>query len=267
MTATSMDQTPLARRRHGRLQRHRPELARVLAANGFDLILAAEDPRIEEAAVRLREHGGAVRPVQVELRTAAGVDELYRTCAATGPVDVAALNAGVGRGGPFIENDLTDEVAIIDLNITSTVRLAKKLLPEMVRRGEGRVLVTSSIASMMPGTYQAVYNASKSFLQSFTEAVAEELREEPVTITSLMPGPTETEFFHRAEMDDTQVGSSSKDDPAQVAEQGFRALMAGKDKIVAGSAGTKAQGVMSDVLPDRLKAVMHRRMAAPGSGR
>jgi uncharacterized protein len=173
----------------------------------------------------------------------------------------------VGRGGPFIENDLADEMAIIDLNITSTVRLAKKLLPEMVRRGEGRVLVTSSIASMMPGTYQAVYNASKSFLQSFTEAVAEELREEPVTITSLMPGPTETEFFHRAEMDDTQVGSSSKDDPAQVAEQGFRALMAGKDKIVAGSAGTKAQGVMSDVLPDRLKAVMHRRMAAPGSGR
>jgi short-subunit dehydrogenase len=128
------------------------------------------------------------------------------------------------------------------------------------------VLITSSIASTMPGSFQAVYNASKSFLQSFAQALQNELKDTEVTITSLMPGPTDTNFFHRADMDDTAVGQGSKDDPAQVAKQGFDALMAGKERIVGGSVTTKAQEAANKVLPDKLKAAAHRQMAEPGSG-
>jgi short-subunit dehydrogenase len=134
----------------------------------------------------------------------------------------------------------------------------------MVARNDGKVLITSSIASTMPGSFQAVYNASKSFLQSFAEALQNELKDTGVTITSLMPGPTETNFFRRAGMLDTRVGQSSKDDPADVAQQGFEALMAGKDKVLASSVKTKVQGVANRVLPDKVKAAAHRLMAEPG---
>ena len=239
------------------------ELARQFTENGFDLVVSAEDEQIEAAAAELRASGADVRAVRADLRTAEGVHVLHE--AVGRPLDAAALNAGVGRGGAFLDTDIDDEVEIIDLNVTSTVRLAKLVLRDMAARGQGRVLVTSSIASTMPGTYQAVYNASKSFLQSFSEAVAEELRDTGVTVTSLMPGPTETEFFHRADMDDTKVGSASKDDPAQVAKQGFDALMSGERKVVAGSLSTKASGVANAVLPDAVKGRMHRKMAEPGS--
>jgi short-subunit dehydrogenase len=242
------------------------ELAKQFAENGFDLLVNAEDARLDEAAAELRASGADVRAVRADLRTAGGVEELYAAITATGrPVDAAALNAGVGQGGAFLDTELADELDIIDLNITSTVRLAKRLLRDMAVRDEGRILITSSIASTMPGSFQAVYNASKSFLQSFAEALQNELQNTGITITSLMPGPTETDFFHRADMDDTKIGASSKDDAAQVAEQGFRALMKGEAKIVAGSVGTKAQGVANKVLPDKLKAAAHRKMAEPGS--
>jgi short-subunit dehydrogenase len=242
------------------------ELAKQFAENGFDLLVNAEDDRLGDAAAKLRATGADVRAVRADLRTVDGVEQLYRAITGTGrPVAAAALNAGVGQGGPFLDTDLADEIDIIDLNITSTVRLAKRLLRDMAVRDEGRILVTSSIASTMPGSFQAVYNASKSFLQSFAEALQNELKDTGITITSLMPGPTETDFFHRADMDDTKVGTSPKDDPAQVAEQGFRALMKGEAKIVAGSVSTKAQGVANTVLPDKLKAAAHRQMAEPGS--
>ena len=172
-----------------------------------------------------------------------GVNAVWAAVGATGrALDAAALNAGVGQGGAFVDTDIADEQEIIDTNISSTVRLAKLVLRDMNGRGEGRVLFTSSIASTMPGSFQAVYNASKSFVQSFAEALQEELKDSGVTITSLMPGPTETNFFHRADMDDTKVGASSKDSAEQVAKQGFEALMKGDKKIVAGGFGTKAQG-------------------------
>jgi short-subunit dehydrogenase len=135
----------------------------------------------------------------------------------------------------------------------------------MNARGEGRVLFTSSIASTMPGSFQAVYNASKSFVQSFAEALRNELKDTEVTITALMPGPTDTEFFDRADMLDTRVGASEKDDPAVVAKQGFEALMKGKEKVVGGSMKTKVQGAAAKVMPDSVKAQMHRKMAEPGS--
>jgi uncharacterized protein len=243
------------------------ELAKQFAQNGFDLLVTAEDDGLESAADQLQSMGTQVHSARADLSTFNGVEQLYAAITATGrPVSAAALNAGVGQGGAFIDTDLADELKIIDLNVKSTVHLAKRLLPEMVARDDGRVLITSSIASTMPGPFQAVYNASKSFLQSFAEALDNELKNTKVTITSLMPGPTETNFFHRAGMDDTMVGQSSKDDPAQVAKQGFDALMEGKSKIIAGSVTTRAQGVTSGVLPDKLKAAAHRQMAEPESG-
>ena len=147
------------------------------------------------------------------------------------------------------------------------MHLAKLLVRDMVARDEGRILFVSSIASTMPGSFQAVYNASKSFVQSFAMALRDELKDTPVTVTSLMPGPTDTEFFERADMLDTKVGAGDKDDPADVARKGFEALMAGNERVVAASLSTKLQGRGSRLLPDSAKAAMHRRMAEPGSGR
>lgn len=243
------------------------ELARQFGQNGFDLLINAEDSHLHAAADRLRASGSQVEAVQMNLRTYEGVEALYAAIRGTGrPVAAAALNAGVGRGGAFLDIDLADDLEIIQLNVASTVHLAKHLLRDMAARDEGRLLVTSSVASSMPGSFQAVYNASKSFLQSFAEALQNELKDSGVTVTSLMPGPTETNFFDRAQMLDTKVGQAKKDDPARVAEQGFKALMAGRNRVVAGSAKTKAQEAASKVLPDTVKAEGHRRMAEPGSG-
>jgi len=245
------------------------ELAKQFVQNGYDVRMTAEDDDIEQAAADLRRDGRhEVITVRADLATFDGVEELYAAVRATGrPVDAIAINAGRGIGGAFVgQTDLRQELNVIDVNVTSTVHLAKRVLPDLVARGAGRVLFTSSIASMMPGTYQAVYNASKSFVQSFAEALRNELKDTGVTVTALMPGPTDTNFFHRAEMDDTRVGAGSKDDPAVVAEQGFKALMKGEEKVVAGSVKTKVQAAASKVMPDSAKAQMHRRMAEPGSG-
>ena len=243
------------------------ELARQFADNGFDLVVNAEDAGLAAAAQELRGGGAGVQEVQADLRSPDGVARVWSTTRADGrPLAAAALNAGVGQGGAFLDTDIADEQEIIDTNISSTVRLAKLVLRDMAGRGDGRVLFTSSIASTMPGTYQAVYNASKSFVQSFAQAVQEELRDSGVTITSLMPGPTETDFFHRAGMDDTRVGSGSKDSAAQVAKQGYEALMAGEKKLVGGGVGTRVQGAAAKVLPDSVKGVLHKNMAEPGSG-
>ena len=245
------------------------ELARQFVEHGYDVLMAAEDDAIEQAAADLRRDGRhEVIAVRADLATFDGVEEVYAAILAAGrPVDAIAINAGRGIGGDFVsQTDLREELNVIDVNVTSTVHLAKRVLPDLVARGAGRVLFTSSIASMMPGTYQAVYNASKSFVQSFAEALRNELKDTGVTVTALMPGPTDTNFFHRAEMDDTKVGASAKDDPAVVAKQGFEALMKGDEKVVAGSVKTKVQAAASKIMPDSAKAEMHRRMAEPGSG-
>jgi uncharacterized protein len=243
------------------------ELAKQFAANGFDLIIAAEDVGIHAVAARLESPETSVETVQVDLAKPQGVDSLYDRIRVLGrPLDAAALNAGTGAGGAFVgETRLQDELQIIDLNVRSTVHLAKLLLSDMVGHGEGRVLFTSSIASTMPGSFQAVYNASKSFVQSFALALRNELKDSGVTITALMPGPTDTEFFARAEMLDTKVGAGKKDDPADVARDGFQALMSGEERIVSASLTTKLQAGASRVLPDSAKAAMHRRMAEPDS--
>jgi short-subunit dehydrogenase len=245
------------------------ELAKVFAEEGFDLLIAAEDGELTTALDELKGSGANVEAHRVDLATEAGVIELYRHIQNTGrPVDALALNAGIGAGGAFAtETKLGDELKLIDLNVRSTVHLCKLVVADMVERDEGRILFTSSIASTMPGSFQAVYNASKSFVQSFALAIRNELKDTGITITSLMPGPTDTEFFERADMEDTKVGADEKDDPAEVARQGYDALIAGKDKVVGGSFKNKIQAVAGKVIPDSKKAEMHRQMAEPGSAK
>ncbi|HYI17664.1 MAG TPA: SDR family NAD(P)-dependent oxidoreductase [Solirubrobacteraceae bacterium] len=241
------------------------ELAKQFAAHDFDLLVAAEDERIADVAAGIAASGVQAEAVRVDLATSTGVEELYSRIEATGrPVAALALNAGVGAGGAFAtDTSLSDELRLIDLNVRSTVHLAKHVVRDMVARDEGRILFTSSIASTMPGAFQAVYNASKSFVQSFALALRNELKDTGVTVTSLMPGPTDTEFFERADMLDTRVGEGDKDDPADVARDGFEAMMNGEERVVSASAKTKLQGRTSRFMPDSAKAAMHRRMAEP----
>jgi len=243
------------------------ELAKQFAQNGFDLLIVADDSGIARAAENLRGLGARVDDVQTDLAKYEGVEDVYRRIRAFGqPVDAIALNAGVGAGGDFAhEDDLDAELNVIDLNVRSTVHLAKRVVKDMAARGQGRILFTSSIAATMPGTFNAVYNASKAFVQSFAQAIRSELKDSGVTITALMPGPTETNFFHRAGMEDTKVGTGEKDDPAEVAREGFEALMAGKDHVVAGSFMNKVQATMAHILPDTFTAELHRKQAEPGS--
>lgn len=243
------------------------ELAKQFAQNGFDLLVTATESSINQAAQAFEELGAKVETVQADLATYDGVETLYNKIKATGrPVDAIAINAGVGVGGEFTKTDLKDELNLINLNIVSSVHLAKRVVKDMALRGNGRILFTSSIAALMPGPFEAVYAASKAFIHSFCEALRNELKDTGVTVTALMPGPTDTNFFHRAGMDDTKVGASPKDDPAQVAKQGFDALMAGKDDIVAGSLKTKIAGTVTKVLPDTVTAEQHRQLSEPGSG-
>ena len=241
-------------------------LARQFVTHGYDVVVAAEDDDIHAAADELNRLGGEAQPVQVDLSTAEGVEGLAARVEGLGrPLDALALNAGVGVGGPFADNDLDAELRLVDLNVRSTVHLAKIVVPDMVARGAGKVLVTASIAATAPGPYHATYAASKAFVHSFAEAVRHELKDTGVTVTSLMPGPTDTPFFERAGMTDTKVASGPKDDPDEVAKDGFDALMAGKASVVAGSLKNRAQAEVSTHLPDTIAAAAQARMTQPGS--
>jgi short-subunit dehydrogenase len=243
------------------------ELAVQFAQAGFDLLIVAEDDGITQAAEDLKQLTPNVQSIQQDLASHEGVEAFYRAIAATGkPVDAIALNAGIGLGGKFWETDINKEMKIIDLNVMSSVHLAKRVVQDMVKRAQGgKILFTSSIAAEMPGTYSAVYNASKAFVHSFAEALHYELKEKGITVTAMQPGPTDTNFFHRAEMEDTKVGVQKKDDPAEVAKQGFEALMAGKDSVIVGSLKTRVQNAVNDLVPEQIKAGRHAKMTKPGS--
>jgi uncharacterized protein len=235
------------------------ELAKLFAEDGYDLIVAADEDAIHASADKLAACGTEVRAVQVDLRKPDDVERLYNSAIEGGRrLDAAALNAGTGGAGPFVDRNLDDDLNIVDLNVRSTTHLAKLVLRDMARRGSGKMLFTSSVASTMPGSLQTVYNASKSFIQSFAQALQDELRDTDITVTSLMPGPTETNFFKRSDMLDTLVGRMPKDDAGKVAKQGYVALMSGERKVVASSPLSKAMGLMNKVMPDSVKAVSSR---------
>lgn len=235
-------------------------LAHELAGRGYDLVLCAEDDALAAAAAGLPD-GTDVTTVVADLATFEGVEELVAAVATT-PLDVLALNAGVGLGGRFVETALADHLRLVHLDVVSLVHLAHRLLPRMLARRSGRVLVTSSVAATMPGPYYATYAASKAFAQSFTQALRSELHGTGVTLTALQPGPTDTEFFERAGMEQTIAGRGSKSDPADVARAGLDALLAGEDHVVVGLMG-KSQAAMSRVLPERAAAAVHGAFAKP----
>lgn len=241
-------------------------LAREFAEHGYDLIIAAEDGSLEEACEFLRGLGANVKAVQVDLRKFEEVERLYTEIQSYGqPVDAIAINAGVGVGGAFIYNSLEEEFDLINLNVKSVVHLTKRILPDMKMRNSGKILFTASVVSEAPAPFQAVYSASKAFVLNFAEAIRSELKDTNITITALMPGATETNFFHRAGLDDTKIGQSEKDLAADVAKDGFKALMRGDDKVIAHSMKSKAMGVMGKLLPDKVNAGMMRGMNEPGS--
>jgi len=240
------------------------ELAKLCAQNGYDLVIAADQAKIREAAEEFRALGAAVEAVEADLATLEGVDRLY--AAARGrPVDILMANAGHGLGHGFLDQDFTDARHVIDTNITGTIYLIQKVGRDMRARGEGKILITGSIAGFMPGSFQAVYNGTKAFIDSFSFALRNELKDTGVTVTCLMPGATETEFFARADMLDTDVGQSSKDDPADVAKTGFDAMMRGDGDIVSGWKN-KLTTALASVTPAGMLAEQHRKMAEPGSG-
>lgn len=242
------------------------ELAKQFAQNGFDLLIASGSEDIHKAARDLEAFGAQIQPVEANLAEHEGTHDLISAIEAAGrPVDAIAINAGVGVSGRFIETDLKEEMDMVRLNVMSTLHLAKYAAKAMAARGQGRILITSSIAGTMPTPYEAVYGATKAFDRSLSQSIREELKETGVTVTTLMPGATETNFFHRAGADDTKLGASEKDDPADVAKEGFEALMAGKDHVVAGSLKNKFQAAAGYALPDPLVAKAHAGMAAPGS--
>lgn len=238
------------------------ELAKLAAADGYDLLLAADTPFVDNSA----ELPGNTETLEVDLSTVEGVDRLL-AAAGDRQVDLLCANAGHGLGHAFLDQSVADWRHVIDTNITGTLYLLQKVLNPMVARNAGRVLVTGSIAGLIPGSFQAVYNGSKAFVDNFTDALRNEIKEsDGVTLTTLMPGPVETEFFHRADLDDTSVGQSdSKSDPADVATDGYEALKAGKASIVSGWKN-KVQAAMANVTPAGVLAEQHRKMAEPGSG-
>ena len=243
------------------------ELARLCAKNNYDLIIAADEARIEDAATELAGVGVSCSAVKCDLATPEGVATLTAAIAEAGrPVDILLANAGRGLGHAFLDQDLNEAMRVIHTNIDGTVRLIYAVAGGMRTRGQGRILITGSIAGLMPGTFQAVYNGSKAFLDSFSVALSNELKDSGVTVTCLMPGATETDFFERADMMDTNVGTSEKMSAAEVAKVGFDALMKGELEVVAGFAN-KFRAAMSHIVPDSALAQMHRKMAEPGTGK
>ncbi|TCH98121.1 SDR family NAD(P)-dependent oxidoreductase [Roseococcus sp. SYP-B2431] len=241
------------------------ELAICCAKYGYDLVVAADEPMIHEAAERFGSFGAQVTAVEADLSTLEGVDKLYAAIAGR-PVGALLANAGRGLGHGFLDQDFTDVRKVVDTNITGTLYLIQKVGRDMVMARSGRILITGSIAGYMPGTFQAVYNGSKAFIDSFSFALRNELNETGVTVTCLMPGPTETEFFQRAGLIDTKVGQAEKDSPTDVAETGFQAMLRGDGDIVSGWKN-KLQTALASITPSAVLAEQHRKMAEPGSGR
>jgi uncharacterized protein len=240
-------------------------LAKCCAAHGYGLLVAADEAEIHEVAGELRRGGGIVDAVQADLATLQGVDQLLAALNGR-PVDALLANAGRGLGRAFLDQDFAQVRHVIDTNVTGTLYLIQRVGREMRARKQGRILITGSIAGFMPGTYQAVYNGTKALLDSFSYALRAELQGSGVTVTCLMPGATETEFFERADMLDTKVGTGPKQDPDEVAKAGFEAMLRGEAEVITGWQN-KLRAAISKFGPATLAAEQHRAMAAPGTAK
>jgi short-subunit dehydrogenase len=241
------------------------ELARQCVQHGYDLLIAADQPKIQQAAQEFRGVGARVDAVEADLATLEGVDKLYGTLQGR-PVDALLANAGHGLGHAFLDQEFHKVRHVIDTNITGTIYLIQKVGRDMRARRQGRILIVGSIAGFTPGSFQAVYNGTKAFIDSFSFALRNEVKDQGITVTCLMPGATETEFFERADMLDTKIGAGKKDDPADVAKAGFDAMMRGDGDVVSGWKN-KLQTAIASVTPAGVLAEMHRKQAEPGSAK
>lgn len=241
------------------------ELAKCCAKGGFNLVIVADEPKIHEVAEELSRFGTAVESVEADLAKIEGADKAIAKVGAR-RVDALLANAGRGEGHSFFDQDFAAVKRVLDTNITGTIYLIQRIGREMRDRGEGKILITGSIAGFSPGPFNAVYNASKAFIDSFSFAIREELKDANVSVTCLMPGATETEFFERAGLTDTKLGQMKKDDPADVAEVGFRAMMEGDGDVVTGWYN-KVQSAIANITPASMLAAKHRKFAEPGSGK
>jgi short-subunit dehydrogenase len=241
------------------------ELAKLCAEKGFDLVIAADRPEINDVAQAFSQLGTEVVAVETDLATLEGVDQLV-TATRGRHVDTLIANARHGLGHAFLKQDFGEVRHVIDTNVTGTIYLVQKVGREMSARGHGRILIVGSVAGFIPGPFQAVYNGTKAFINSFSVALRNELKESGVTVTCLMPGATETEFFERARLLDTKLGLREKDDPAKVAKDGFDAMMKGEAGVVSGWQN-KLKTTFANVTPAGLLAELHRRMAKPFSGK
>jgi short-subunit dehydrogenase len=239
------------------------ELAKLAAQRGFNLVVAADEGEIVQASEEFRAKGATVDALEVDLATTEGVDKLV---SAVGGRPVAALvaNAGRGLGRAFLDQDWTQVRRVVDTNVTGTLYLIHQVGREMRRRGEGRILIVGSIAGFMPGTFQAVYNGTKALLDSFSFALRAELSGSGVSVTCLMPGATETDFFERADLLDTKVGTQKKQPAGEVAKVGWDAMMRGDGDVVAGWQN-KLRAAMAHIMPSGTLAEMHRKEAGPGT--
>jgi uncharacterized protein len=240
------------------------ELAAECARHGLDLLIAADQP-MGQASANLTRMGAKVDAVEADLATPDGVAQLYESLQGR-PVEVLIANAGHGLGGPFLDQSLPDITHVIDTNISGTLALIHQVGRDMRKKRAGRILIVGSIAGFMPGTFQAVYNATKAFIDSFSWALRNELQDCGVSVTCLMPGATETEFFKRANMMDTQLGTEEKMDPREVARIGFKAMMDGEGDVVAGWKN-KVQAAVASVTPSSTLAEQHRKKAQPGTAK
>jgi len=242
------------------------ELAKCCAKDGMDILVVADEPEIEQAAETLRGLGaGNVEALQADLSNEAGVDKLIAAVKGRA-IEHLIANAGRGLGDSFLNQNWADAKFVAETNIIGTIYLLHELGRRMVKAGSGRILITGSIAGFMPGSYQAVYNGTKAFLDSFSYALREEIKDSGVTVTCLMPGATETEFFERADMLDTKVGQEKKMDPADVVKQGYDAMLKGEGQLITGWKN-KMQAAMAHVMPAERLAKQHTREAAPGTAK
>jgi short-subunit dehydrogenase len=212
------------------------EFAKLCAARGYDIVLVARRvERMEQLAADLAvRHGIDARVLAADLAQETAPDEIVHVLEGR-PIDVLINNAGFGVNGPFSRTDWKEERELLQVNVIALVRLTKLILPQMLRRGSGRILNVASTAAFVPGPFMAMYYASKAFVFSFSLAIANEVANTGVTVTALCPGPTTTEFSEAAGIAGSKLFRGPVMSAAEVAREGFDAMLEGKAEIIAGA--------------------------------
>ncbi|WP_418128799.1 SDR family NAD(P)-dependent oxidoreductase [Staphylococcus sp. HKU1] len=241
------------------------ELAKLFAEDNYDIAMSGSSERIYHSAKEIEKLGVKTYPYKADASTYEGVENFWKFVESKGrKVDAAVLNVGISLGGAFLENKLEDELRLIDINISGTVHMAKRVAKHMVENKSGDILIVSSLSATLPTPYETVYGPSKAFGFMFSEALRVELKEKNVNVTAMLPGATNTDFHHNAGMDNTFFGDEkNKNDKVQVAKQGYDALKNKLDYVVCGDEETKKEAIQNRTTPEEVKAMRHAQKAKP----